>query len=458
MVAVNTRTLRAFLGSISIIATAGIGTSASAQYSMLFGQVSATGTGTFNQSHSNVQYASLTGVETTDAIGNASKANGSVATPDGRISLSSHACSGGGPGFGGQANARANGQVILDYLIKSSTLPNGTPVSVNVRWAVSSSVMAVAQDLQGINSGAVGSAYGQIVIAIGGVGVLNKSGAYTRTHSVGGGGITNDSTGTLHMQQDEGDHTYNVLVGQIIRINFSGTGDSASGASGTTQTDGDVQMGLVWGVTSLNPNAVAVWNNDQTQPAPPAAGATQADAQGAQPPRDPYLMPCFWFPNQPVSAVSCVSGAPGFGVAPHGTGPFTYQWQIEGEPGSWIDLGAVAVALPCGGSAGASNATSTQTNIGVVPCVGVSTYLIRCVVTNPCGSVASNTVALDLCAADIDCSGGVGVPDLLSIIGQWGQCPRPPAQCAGDVQPIGGNQVVGVPDLLAAINSWGECQ
>jgi len=319
-------------------------------------------------------------------------------------------------------------------------------------------VMAVAQDLEGINSGAIGSATGAIFISIGGVTVLNKSGSWTRTHSVGGGGITEQTTGTLNVQDDEGDHTFNILVGQIVRIGFTGDAGSSSGAAGTTQTDGDVQMGLVWGVTSLDSGATAVWNNDQTQPAPPAANATAEHAQDIKPDRDPDLMPCFELPTQPVAAISCVSGSPGFGVAVHGTGPFTYQWQIQGAPGSWINLAQIAVALPCGGSAGASNPTAAQTNIGVAPCIGVSSYQVRCVVTNPCGSIVSNSVALDLCAADIDCSGGVNVNDLLTIINQWGNCPQPPAQCSGDVAPIGGNQTVNVSDLLAAINSWGVCQ
>lgn len=52
----------------------------------------------------------------------------------------------------------------------------------------------------------------------------------------------------------------------------------------------------------------------------------------------------------------------------------------------------------------------------------------------------------------------VGVPDLLTVINAWGQCPSPcPASCPADLSPSIGDCSVGVPDLLTVINSWGTC-
>ncbi len=54
------------------------------------------------------------------------------------------------------------------------------------------------------------------------------------------------------------------------------------------------------------------------------------------------------------------------------------------------------------------------------------------------------------CLWDLDGSGSVGVPDLLSLLISWGSCEDCPADFDGD-----GN--VGVPDLLALLANWGPC-
>lgn len=54
-----------------------------------------------------------------------------------------------------------------------------------------------------------------------------------------------------------------------------------------------------------------------------------------------------------------------------------------------------------------------------------------------------------LCAADLDGSGAVDVPDLLQVIGAWG--------ATGVPQDLDGDGVVGVGDLLQVIAAWGPC-
>jgi hypothetical protein len=53
---------------------------------------------------------------------------------------------------------------------------------------------------------------------------------------------------------------------------------------------------------------------------------------------------------------------------------------------------------------------------------------------------------------DIDGDGDVDIDDLLALIGGWGDCPAPPADCPGDVV---ANGQVDIDDLLFVIANWG---
>ncbi len=57
------------------------------------------------------------------------------------------------------------------------------------------------------------------------------------------------------------------------------------------------------------------------------------------------------------------------------------------------------------------------------------------------------------CPWDLDNTGTVGVPDLLSLLASWGPCP-PKADCPADFD---GDGAVGVPDLLELLANWGPC-
>ncbi len=54
------------------------------------------------------------------------------------------------------------------------------------------------------------------------------------------------------------------------------------------------------------------------------------------------------------------------------------------------------------------------------------------------------------CPWDLDDDGSVGVPDLLSLLGQWGTNPGGPPDFDDD-------GIVGVPDLLVMLANWGPC-
>jgi hypothetical protein len=55
------------------------------------------------------------------------------------------------------------------------------------------------------------------------------------------------------------------------------------------------------------------------------------------------------------------------------------------------------------------------------------------------------------CRADLDCSGGVGFPDLLVLLSAWGPC----GGCVHDIDGSGG---VDFGDLLQTLSAWGPCE
>ena len=58
------------------------------------------------------------------------------------------------------------------------------------------------------------------------------------------------------------------------------------------------------------------------------------------------------------------------------------------------------------------------------------------------------------CVGDLDGSGDVGVPDILILLGSWGDCPALPAPCPADHDNSG---TVDVIDLLNMLAKWGPC-
>jgi parallel beta-helix repeat protein len=123
-----------------------------------------------------------------------------------------------------------------------------------------------------------------------------------------------------------------------------------------------------------------------------------------------YLAPAPTTHPQPGSA--CAGGSATFSITPGGTGPFTYQWQIETAPGVWQDLNIAPIQLPCGGQASATAPTVASTQIILTPCPGILTYQIRALVTSPCGPSPSNPATYTICYANCDCS---AIPPLLNV-------------------------------------------
>jgi hypothetical protein len=65
------------------------------------------------------------------------------------------------------------------------------------------------------------------------------------------------------------------------------------------------------------------------------------------------------------------------------------------------------------------------------------------------GSMAALGFA-DICPADIDVDGYVGIVDLLDLLAAWGTDPGGPPDLKGDL-------IVDIQDLLDLLAEWGEC-
>ncbi len=108
--------------------------------------------------------------------------------------------------------------------------------------------------------------------------------------------------------------------------------------------------------------------------------------------------------DQPAGVSVCTSNAIAFSVRATGNGiaasSIDYQWQLADPPGNWISLNSAPVALPGGGQVSATQADQRLAYISVSGRSG--TLPIRCIVSNACGSVTSNTATLTVLEACCD--------------------------------------------------------
>jgi hypothetical protein len=162
----------------------------------------------------------------------------------------------------------------------------------------------------------------------------------------------------------------------------------------------------------------------------------------------------------PVNALACPVGAAPFSVTAAGTGPLTYQWQIEDPPGAWFTMGNDPGPLPGGGSAFATPLNSPSVSVGVRRRAGV--FNIRCVTSNSCGNNASNGATLTICIADTDdgsssgiCDGGVTLDDLLYYLEGYEQgLTRADTDNGSGTGTLDGG--VGIEDLLYYLVRFGD--
>lgn len=155
--------------------------------------------------------------------------------------------------------------------------------------------------------------------------------------------------------------------------------------------------------------------------------------------------------GQPQNAIACPTGSAAFHVVATGSTPNAHEWQVQTSPGVWSGLGNDPMPLPCGGGAFAfaSPINSANVSIGIRPCPGdgaaTQQFQVRCVVTNECGSIASNAATYTVCPADFDCSGGVQVSDIFGYLNAW---------FAGDPRTDVDGGGIAVSDIFAFLSAW----
>jgi hypothetical protein len=124
--------------------------------------------------------------------------------------------------------------------------------------------------------------------------------------------------------------------------------------------------------------------------------------------------------SEPQSASTCPGGAAAVTVVATGTEPLGFRWQITDDANAdrWTDLndGLLTVGgVEWGMVSGTRSSTCIFDNSGAMQRI-----VVRCLVSNNCGSVASYPVAYVICLADFNCSGGdPSVQDLFDFLAAY---------------------------------------
>jgi probable HAF family extracellular repeat protein len=155
--------------------------------------------------------------------------------------------------------------------------------------------------------------------------------------------------------------------------------------------------------------------------------------------------------------IVCSTASANMAVVPFGTPPFSYQWQVRSSPGvgnggDWVTIANDPAPLACGGSATAfaSPTNAASVRVGIRPCPGdqmaPQRFQIRCILTNSCGSLASEEGTYSICPADFNCSSSLEVQDIFDFLNAWlASDPRANFNGAGGLN---------TQDIFDYLNAW----
>ncbi len=128
-------------------------------------------------------------------------------------------------------------------------------------------------------------------------------------------------------------------------------------------------------------------------------------------------------PTVPNVVRTCPFGTAAVFVAPLGAGSFTYEWQVEdlGAPGTWLNLpdGPLVISGITWGTISDATTDTLRAQPNPLTYLVAGTLRFRCIVTNACGSGASNPATLTVCAADFDCSDFLDSDDFILYVSQF---------------------------------------
>lgn len=166
----------------------------------------------------------------------------------------------------------------------------------------------------------------------------------------------------------------------------------------------------------------------------------------------------FIIPAQPESTSTCPASIVSLSSTAQGVGPFSYQWQYESAPNTWVNVPVGPIPYAFSTISAANPGTDTLT-LTLNTTGGASPLRLRCVVTNPCGSAPSNALNVVPCAADLNCDGIVDDTDFIFFVPAYDilDCADPamPAGCPSDFNNDGVVDDADFSIFVAAYNALG---
>ena len=147
---------------------------------------------------------------------------------------------------------------------------------------------------------------------------------------------------------------------------------------------------------------------------------------------------------RPRPQSACTTGSALFtAAASSSAGEVTYQWQVSNPSiyGGWANLsdGAIFVSgLNVGSFSGSSSSEGTWHGDYLTNRVpGPWNPIFRCIATASCGSMATESVEIRLCYADLNCDTLVDDSDFVLFVSAYNallcEDPSVPAPCAPDL-------------------------
>lgn len=122
----------------------------------------------------------------------------------------------------------------------------------------------------------------------------------------------------------------------------------------------------------------------------------------------------------PTDALSCPSATITLNADARYWGPFTYRWQVldPNAPGDWANLANAPYSGSNGTAFTASGADTPALTLNG-PWGSRRTFLIRCTVTNTCGTSTTRESTISVCPSNYNCDGTVDLFDYLDFVADF---------------------------------------
>lgn len=173
-------------------------------------------------------------------------------------------------------------------------------------------------------------------------------------------------------------------------------------------------------------------------------GFTQTGSQRSVPIAEWVVPSSLAVYKQPIDATSCGGRAVEFDVDADGGGELSYRWQIEDPsviPWGWRDIDDGEFGLDNGFRCMAANTKIASEPLRLSRVRGTVPQRLRFLIYNNCGALLSNTVTLQVHAADFNCDGFYDDRDfeIFSAAYDIMLCTDPtmPAECPSDLNADG---------------------